>query len=260
MLGLTTGEDHLSLNQEPPVNSAMSTTHPVDKSSDRVRDMFAQIASKYDLMNHLLSLNIDTYWRSATVKKVPVTGSEPILDLCTGTGDLAFTFRKRHPSIPIIGADFCNEMLDVARQKQQKRNVDGIEFVEASAMELPFEDNRFQVVSVAFGIRNVEKTEQGLSEITRVCQPGGRVAILEFSRPYVWPLSSIYNFYFRHVLPRVGQMMAKNDKSAYEYLPSSVSQFPSGQGFADLLAGAGLKDIQMFPMTLGVATLYMGVK
>lgn len=238
----------------------MSTTRPVDKSSDRVRDMFAQIAGKYDLMNHLLSLNIDTYWRSATVKRIPVEGTTPILDLCTGTGDLAFEFRRKWPNVPIIGADFCNEMLNVARQKQTKRSVTGIDFVEASAMQLPFEDEKFQVVSVAFGIRNVEETEQGLSEIYRVCQPGGRVAILEFSRPNVWPLSSIYNFYFRHVLPRVGQMMAKNDKSAYEYLPSSVSQFPSGQAFADLMTAAGLRDIQMFPMTLGVATLYMGVK
>ena len=249
---------HTSENAVTP--ASMSRSRPVDKSSDRVRDMFAQIAGKYDLMNHLLSLNIDTYWRSATVKRIPVVGNAPILDLCTGTGDLAFEFHQRHPAVPIVAADFCNEMLDVARQKQRKRDVTGIDFVEASAMELPFESNQFQVVSVAFGIRNVEKTEQGLGEIARVCQPGGRVAILEFSRPNVWPLSSIYNFYFRHVLPRVGQMMAKNDKSAYEYLPTSVSQFPSGQDFADLLTAAGLRDIRMFPMTLGVATLYMGVK
>ena len=242
------------------MNPTMSTTSPVDKSSDRVRDMFAQIASKYDLMNHLLSLNIDKYWRSATVKRVPVSGGEPILDLCTGTGDLAFALRKKHPDVPIIGADFCNEMLDVARQKQRQRGIHDIEFVEASAMELPFESDQFQVVSVAFGIRNVEDTAQGLSEITRVCRPGGRVAILEFSRPYIWPLNSIYNMYFRYVLPKVGQWMAKNDKSAYEYLPSSVSQFPSGNDFADLMRNAGLSQIEMHPMTLGVATLYVGVK
>ena len=242
------------------MDSTMSTTRAVDKSSDRVRDMFAQIAGKYDLMNHLLSLNVDKYWRSATVKRVPVDGDAPILDLCTGTGDLAFAFSKRHPNVPIVGADFCNEMLDVARKKQKQRSVEGVEFVEASAMDLPFETNQFQVVSVAFGIRNVEDTDQGLSEITRVCQPGGRVAILEFSQPSVWPLGSIYQFHFRHVLPRVGQMMAKNNKSAYEYLPSSVSQFPSGQYFADRMIAAGLQDIKTFPMTLGVATLYLGVK
>ena len=247
-------------NADDQVNLATATTpNSVDKSSDRVRDMFAQIAGKYDLMNHLLSLNIDTYWRSSTVRRVPVSGDSPILDLCTGTGDLAFAFRKAHPNVPIVGADFCNEMLDVARQKQQKPTIDGIDFIEASAMNLPFEDDSFQVVSVAFGIRNVEKTEQGLREIVRVCEPGGHVAILEFSRPSIWPLSNIYNMYFRHVLPRVGQMMARNDKSAYEYLPSSVSQFPCGQQFADLMADAGLKDIKLFPMTLGVATLYLGV-
>ena len=238
----------------------MSTTCRVDKSSDRVRDMFSQIAGKYDLMNHLLSLNIDRYWRAFTAKRVPVEGAHPILDLCTGTGDLAFAFRKLHPDVPIVGADFCGEMLDVARRKQSQRSVSEIDFVEASAMDLPFESDSFQVVSVAFGIRNVEDTETGLREITRVCRPGGTVAILEFSKPSVWPLSSIYQSYFRHVLPRVGQWMAKNDKSAYEYLPSSVSQFPSGQDFANFMTGAGLKNIRTFPMTLGVATLYMGAK
>ena len=242
------------------MNSTTSTTCRIDKSSDQVRDMFAQIASKYDLMNHLLSLNIDKYWRRATVGRVPVDGDAPLLDVCTGTGDLAFAFRKAHAQLPIVGADFCDEMLEVARKKQHQRQVEGIEFVEASTMQLPFSSNHFQVVSVAFGIRNVEDTDQGLREMVRVCQPGGHVAILEFSKPSLWPLSSIYQFYFRRVLPRVGQMMAKNDKSAYEYLPSSVGEFPSGHEFADRLELAGLRDIKIFPMTLGVATLYLGVK
>ena len=238
----------------------MSTTYGVDKSSDRVRDMFAQIANRYDLMNHLLSLNIDKYWRASTVKRVPIEGDAPLLDLCTGTGDLAFAFRKAYPELPIVGVDFCGEMLDVARKKLRQRTIEGIEFREASAMQLPFETDLFQAVSVAFGIRNVEDTDQGLREMVRVCQPGGRVAILEFSKPNIWPLSSIYQFYFRHVLPRIGQMMAQNDKSAYEYLPSSVSQFPDGTAFVELMTRAGIRNIQTFPMTLGVATLYLGVK
>ena len=238
----------------------MSTTQVVDKSSDRVRDMFAQIASKYDLMNHLLSLNVDKYWRSATVKRVHVSGQAPILDLCTGTGDLAFAFHRVHPQVPVVGADFCPEMLDVARQKQRRRHIDNIRFVEASAMDLPFDDDEFQVVSVAFGIRNVEDTDRGLAEIARVCRPGGQVAILEFSQPSVWPLNHLYQFYFRRILPRVGQMMASNDKSAYEYLPSSVNEFPSGQAFAERLTAAGFRDIAVQPMTLGIATLYVGVK
>lgn len=222
--------------------------------------MFAQIAGKYDLMNHLLSLNIDKYWRSATVRRVPIHGDAPLLDLCTGTGDLAFAFRKRHPNVPITAADFCPEMLDVARDKQRRRNVEGIEFMEASAMELPFPSDQFQVVSVAFGIRNVESTDQGLREMFRVCKPGGRVAVLEFSQPTIWPLSSLYQMYFRYVLPRVGQWMAKNDQSAYEYLPSSVSQFPSGRAFAARMEAAGLQNIELYPMTLGIATLYVGGK
>ena len=233
---------------------------PVDKSGDRVRDMFAQIAGKYDLMNHLLSLNIDRYWRRATVKHLQPLGSGPILDLCTGTGDLAFEFHKANPQLSIVGADFCHEMLEVARTKQRKRKVEAIDFVEASAMQLPFEDDRFHIVSVAFGIRNVEDTAQGLREITRVCRPGGRVAILEFSNPTIWPLSSLYGFYFRSVLPRVGQMMARNDESAYAYLPSSVSQFPCGRDFAASMIAAGVEDIKIIPMTLGVATLYLGTK
>lgn len=232
----------------------------VDKSSDRVRAMFAQIAGKYDLMNHLLSLNIDRWWRRATVKRIGAVNSGPILDLCTGTGDLAFALHAAHPHVDIVAADFCSEMLDVARQKQIKRKAEQIQFVEASAMQLPFADNEFEVVSVAFGIRNVEDTDQGLGEIVRVCRPGGRVAILEFSQPSVWPLSQIYQFYFRRLLPRIGQLLAKNDKSAYEYLPSSVGEFPSGQRFADRLTSRGVEQIQLFPMTLGIATLYLGTK
>lgn len=222
--------------------------------------MFSQIASKYDLMNHVLSLNIDRYWRKQTVRRIPPLGDAPILDLCTGTGDLAFEYRKVAPHVPITGADFCNEMLEIARQKQQRRHVEGIDFVEASAMELPFPDDHYQIVSVAFGLRNIEDTDQGLREISRVCTPGGRVAILEFSQPTVQPFKGIYNTYFRHVLPRVGQWMAKNDKSAYEYLPTSVRDFPSGEALADRLRAVGLKDVTYTPMTFGIATLYWGNK
>ncbi len=238
-----------------------STTPQIDKSSDRVRDMFAQIAGKYDLLNHLLSLNVDRYWRRATVRRVPVVGSDPILDLCTGTGDLAFEYGKSNPdSAPIVGADFCHEMLQVARQKQARRNSAGITFVAASAMDLPFKNDHFQIVSVAFGLRNIEDTDHGLKEIIRVCRPGGRVAVLEFSQPAYQPLKAIYNSYFRHVLPRIGQWMARNDKSAYEYLPSSVREFPCGQELADRMQAAGLHQVQFVPMTFGIATLYTGVK
>ena len=127
-------------------------------------------------------------------------------------------------------------------------------------MDLPFKNDHFQIVSVAFGLRNIEDTDHGLKEIIRVCRPGGRVAVLEFSQPAYQPLKAIYNSYFRHVLPRIGQWMARNDKSAYEYLPSSVREFPCGQELADRMQAAGLQQVQFVPMTFGIATLYTGVK
>src|SRR5688572_28304653 len=151
----------------------------VDKSDNRVRQMFAGIAPKYDRMNHLLSMNIDRYWRWRTVRSVRPVPDEPILDICTGTGDLAFAFYKAtRGKAPIVAADFCREMLEIGEKKKNKTGVNGqLTFVEADAQRLPFPDNHFQIVSVAFGLRNVADTDLGLREMTRVCQPGGRVAV-----------------------------------------------------------------------------------
>lgn len=234
----------------------------VDKSSARVRRMFGQIAGRYDLLNHLLSMNIDRYWRRKTVQVVPPAGSSPILDLCTGTGDLALAYdRVAQGRCPIVGADFCHEMLVVANRKLQERvRQQQISLVEADAQRLPFADNQFQIVCVAFGLRNVADTWQGLSEMVRVAQPAGRVAILEFSRPRVPGLRGLFGWYFRNVLPRIGQWLSRNDSDAYNYLPSSVSEFPDGQRMADMLHDVGLRSITVRPMTLGVATLYVGLK
>ena len=161
------------------------STAQVDKSNQRVQRMFAEIAPRYDLMNHLLSLNVDRWWRRKTVRKVRPEGTRPILDVCTGTGDLALAYSKyAKGKVPVVAADFCPEMLDVARQKKERAALGGdVKFVEADTQALPFEDNHFQIVCVAFGLRNVQDTDQGLREMTRVCAPGGRVAILEFSMP-----------------------------------------------------------------------------
>lgn len=235
---------------------------PVDKSEERVRRMFGQIASRYDTMNHLLSMNVDKYWRRKAVQLVPAEGEAPILDLCTGTGDLAFAYHKStEGKVPIVAADFCREMLVIGDQKKPKHGVNGeIQFVEADAQHLPFESDHFQIACVAFGLRNVTSTERGLSEMTRVVQDGGRVAVLEFSKPTWPPFSWGYAFYFKHVLPRVGQWFASNDSDAYEYLPASVSEFPSGEGLAKLMRGAGLTDVWYKPLTLGISTLYVGTK
>ena len=234
----------------------------VDKSGERIRPMFAAIADRYDRMNHLLSLNIDRYWRWWTVHKVAPAGDAPILDVCTGTGDLALAYWKATKGrVPIVATDFCAPMLDIGRRKQiAMRREQNLEFLEADTTDLPFSSGRFQIVTVAFGLRNVADTDQGLREMARVCQPGGRVAVLEFSMPTRQPFRSLYGWYFRHVLPRIGQWLARNEQEAYAYLPDSVGQFPHGQAMADRMRLSGLVDVHFQPLTFGVATLYVGRK
>lgn len=234
----------------------------VDKSNPRVQRMFAEIAGKYDRMNHLLSLNTDRWWRRRTVRLVPPRSEAPILDVCTGTGDLAFAYYRAGRGIaPVVGVDFCCEMLDIAEEKKQRYHAtDAISFFEADAQHLPFEDDRFQIVSVAFGLRNVADTDQGLREMVRVCQPGGRIAVLEFTLPRRQPFRGLYGWYFRQVLPRIGQWLARNEQSAYCYLPESVGDFPQYEVLTERMVAAGLREARFYPLTFGVATLYVGVK
>ena len=237
----------------------MSTV--VDKSDTRVREMFGQIAPKYDRMNHLLSMNIDRYWRWWTVRKLAPSGSDPILDLCTGTGDLAIAFQRyTRGQVRVVGADFCRPMLDIADQKKAKAQLANLSFVEADTQQLPFPDNEFQIVSVAFGLRNVADTDQGLREMARVARPGGKVAVLEFTTPRYQPFKLGYGLYFRYVLPRIGQLLARNDRDAYNYLPQSVGQFPQYEQLVQRMTAVGLKDVKFHPLTFGIATLYVGVK
>jgi len=234
----------------------------IDKSGTRVRQMFSEIAGNYDRMNHLLSMNIDKYWRWRTVKIVPPTGDSPILDVCTGTGDLALAYyQAANGKVQVEATDFCPEMLEVGEVKKQKLGINGqVRFQEADTQQLPFEDNTFQIVSVAFGLRNVADTDLGLKEMARVCQPGGKVAVLEFSQPRHQPIRGVYQFYFKNILPRVGQALAKNKQDAYKYLPDSVGEFPHGEALAERMRAAGLKDVFFKPFTFGVATLYVGTK
>ena len=241
----------------------ISKTKLLDKSGDRVRQMFAEIAPRYDLMNHLLSLNIDTHWRAKTLRILGLKAGAPVLDVCTGTGDLAIAMaRLLGKETEIVGSDFCSEMLQIAREKRVRKLPEhrNVEFVEADTQTLPFPDNHFEAVTVAFGLRNVAITEKGLAEMRRVCKKGGQVAVLEFSKPTVFGLRHLYNFYFKYVLPRVGQSMSKNKQSAYEYLPQSVQEFPSGEALASIMRQSDLTGIQMHPMTFGVVTLYVGTK
>jgi demethylmenaquinone methyltransferase / 2-methoxy-6-polyprenyl-1,4-benzoquinol methylase len=234
----------------------------LDKREARIRSMFGAIAPTYDLLNHLLSLNIDRYWRWRTTRLVPPAGDGPILDLCTGTGDLALAYdRAAQGRLPIVGADFCHEMLCRAGPKTARRKADErIHYVEADAQCLPFPDDMFQITCVAFGLRNVTDTDRGIAEMARVTRPGGKVVILEFSQPRHWLFGRLYRFYFRHVLPGVGQALSRSKDNAYRYLPASVMEFPDGAALADRLRRHGLIDVSWRPFTFGIATLYVGTR
>ncbi len=275
----------------------------LDKSSARVKQMFGEIAGRYDFLNRTLSLGIDRSWRRKTVKLVPPEGNAPILDVCTGTADLALAYwRAGGGKVPIVGTDFCGPMLTLGREKcrqagsfvgQESSDVvvqespdvvvqasrlhaatetrlavvgtvppfpQDITLLEADTQHLPFPDDTFQIVCVAFGLRNVCDTDAGLREMVRVCQPGGRVAVLEFSTPTLWPLGAVYAWYFQHVLPRIGQALARNTQSAYNYLPQSVGRFPQGEALAERMRATGLDAVWFKPFTFGVATLYVGKK
>lgn len=233
----------------------------LDKSEDRVRRMFGEIAARYDFLNHLLSMGVDKYWRWRTVRRAPPTESGAVLDLCTGTGDLALAYHKAGKGrVPIIAADFCHPMLVIGRGKAQRAGATQMTFVEADAQCLPFESDRFDLVSVAFGLRNVTDTDRGLREMVRVCRPGGKVVVLEFSIPRWQPFKAVYGWYFKHVLPRIGQALARNRQDAYNYLPQSVGEFPSREALCERMTAAGLASVRFHPLTLGVATLYIGSK
>lgn len=241
-------------NPETPTTAAPAA---VDKSGPRVQRMFGEIAPRYDRMNHLLSLNIDRWWRRKTVRRIAPVAHSRILDVCTGTGDLAIAFQRYlRGEATIVGTDFCPEMLEIASSKAG----DGeIRFSQADAQALPFEDGSFDVVTVAFGLRNVEDTDQGLREMARVCQSGGTVGVLEFSHPRRWPIRPLYGLYFRHLLPRIGRWLSPS-MDAYDYLPASVGEFPCYEKLTARMEQCGLQEARFYPLTFGIATLYLASK
>ncbi len=224
--------------------------------------MFAEIAERYDFLNRLLSLGIDRRWRRRTTRLAPVEQGGPVLDVCTGTADLALAYwRSAGRKIQVVGADFCRPMLEIGNRKCDRAGAeDHVGLVEADTLRLPFDDEQFEVVTVAFGLRNLADTDRGLGEMVRVCRPGGRVAVLEFSIPSGKILGPLYGWYFRNVLPRLGEALAQNRQAAYNYLPESVGQFPSGEALAERMRQAGLGQVRYHPFTFGIATLYVGVK
>lgn len=226
---------------------------------EQVARMFDNISARYDFLNHILSLNIDKIWRRKVVRLAAAKNPDSVLDVATGTADLAIALRKAGAR-EIIGVDISQGMLDVGTKKVKERGLDQLISLKLGDSEdLPFDDNRFDVVSVAFGVRNFENLEKGLAEIKRVLKPGGRLLVLEFSQPQSFPFKQLYRFYFKNVLPGIGKLISK-DSSAYTYLPDSVDAFPYGDAFTAILKKLGYKESQARSLTFGIANIYQASK
>lgn len=223
-----------------------------------VEDMFDNIAPKYDLLNHVLSLKIDTLWRDTLVKWMRTENPQTVLDVATGTGDLAVAV-QRGTSAKVTGLDLSQKMLDVGVKKVKKLNLDNkISMLKGDAENLSFPDNHFDAVCVAFGVRNFENLEKGLAELRRVVKEGKSVFILEFSK-VEGVLAPFYMFYFKNILPIIGRMVSKDDR-AYTYLPDSVNSFPYGEKLKRILIKTGFSEVEYKKLSLGIATIYKARK
>lgn len=226
---------------------------------EQVTKMFDNISNEYDNLNRVITFGIDIKWRNKVVKIVESSNPETILDIATGTGDLAINFSKTSAK-KIIGLDISNGMLEVGRQKIKKKGLGHkIEMVLGDSEKLPFDDNSFDAITVAFGIRNFENLNKGLAEIFRVLKPNGKFVILETSVPTKIPYKQGYQFYTKYILPLIGKLFSK-DKSAYSYLSESASKFPFGETLNNILRQIGFIDVKDHPQTFGVATIYTSSK
>lgn len=228
----------------------------------RVREMFARISGRYDLLNHLLSGNTDKRWRKLVAKRLKPALSAPdarALDVACGTGDLSLALVAQ-TGARVTGLDFCRPMLDHAARKAEEASTRRrCAFIEGDALRLPFGEETFDAVTIAFGLRNLASVEKGLSELFRVLRPGGRACILEFSKPVVPGFSTLFQLYFSRVLPRIGGLIS-GSSSAYEYLPASVSRFPDQKQLAGMMREAGFEEVEYENLTGGVAALHMGTR
>lgn len=226
---------------------------------EQVADMFDSISPKYDFLNHFLSLGIDILWRKKAIKLLKKDQPKRILDIATGTGDFAIEALALNPD-KVIGVDISEGMLAVGREKLKRRNLDDRISLESGDSEgLKYPDNNFDAIIVAFGVRNFENLQKGLKDMFRVLKPGGRVVILEFSKPEIFPFKQFYSFYFKAILPIIGRLISK-DQSAYTYLPASVNEFPYGKEFVKVLDEVGFKETTCKPLTVGISSVYTGVK
>jgi demethylmenaquinone methyltransferase/2-methoxy-6-polyprenyl-1,4-benzoquinol methylase len=227
---------------------------------EEVAEMFNNISGTYDFLNHFLSLGIDRIWRKIAIKELIKHKPSYILDVATGTGDFAFEAIKILKPKKVTGVDISAGMLGIADQKIIKRRMQDVFEVQLGDSEkLLFDNDSFDAVTVAFGVRNFENLEKGLTDMLRVLKPGGKAVILEFSKPRVFPVKQAYNFYFKYITPAVGRIFSK-DNSAYTYLPESVASFPDGANFDSMMKKVGFKDTKFRPLTFGICSIYTGIK
>ena len=226
---------------------------------EQVARMFDNISGKYDFLNHFLSLGIDRVWRKKAISYLKEKKPSNILDVATGTGDFAIECLRLNPE-KITGIDISSGMLRVGKEKIRKRSLEEkIELFQGDSENIPFENNTFDAVTVAYGVRNFENLEKGLAEIYRVLKPNGRLVVLEFSKPSKFPFKQLYHFYFNTILPKIGNSISR-DSSAYTYLPESVRTFPDGSAFLDILRSTGYKDVLWESLTFGISSVYLGTK
>jgi demethylmenaquinone methyltransferase / 2-methoxy-6-polyprenyl-1,4-benzoquinol methylase len=225
----------------------------------QVAKMFNNISSNYDFLNHFLSLGIDRGWRKKAINILRPLAPKTLLDVATGTGDFAIQALQLNPE-KVIGVDISDGMLEIGRRKVKKRQLsDKVELLHGDSENLQFEENKFDAVTVGFGVRNFENLEKGLAEIRRVMKPGAMLVVLEFSKPRTFPFQQLYNFYFKAILPRLGRIVSK-DKSAYTYLPESVDAFPDGKDFEHILQKVGFKNTTCKALTFGISSIYTARK
>ena len=227
---------------------------------EQVAQMFNNIAHRYDFLNHFLSLGIDTIWRKKAIACLKQENPKLLLDIATGTGDLAITANKILNPDKIIGIDISEGMLSFGREKLLKMKLQQkIQLISGDSENIPFKENYFDAATVAFGVRNFENLDKGLAEINRVLKTGGSLVVLEFSKPKAFPIKQIYNFYFNQILPAIGKIVSKDDR-AYSYLPESVQAFPDGNDFIVHLQKAGFKQTYYKTLMFGIASIYYGKK
>ncbi len=226
---------------------------------EQVAKMFDNISHRYDLLNHVLSLGIDILWRKKAIKLLRHDQPKLILDIATGTGDFAIEALALNPD-KVIGVDISQGMLEVGKEKVKKLGVDDkIELQLGDSEKLLFSDNKFDAIIVSFGVRNFENLELGLEDMYRVLKPNGKVVIVEFSKPTIFPFKQLYNLYFKYILPLIGKLVSK-DNEAYTYLPESVQAFPHGKEFVGILRKLGYKNTVCKPLTFGISSIYIGQK